>query len=81
VQGGHLLAWRGMRDPASEGAAASAARELGLSEVEVRAVRPYAGANARHLHLFRKEKPTPPRFPRRPGMARKRPLGQRTASV
>ena len=29
----------------------------------------------RHLHVFRKISPTPAGFPRRPGMARKRPLG------
>jgi 16S rRNA (guanine527-N7)-methyltransferase len=29
----------------------------------------------RHLHVLRKVAPTPDRFPRRPGMARKRPLG------
>jgi 16S rRNA (guanine527-N7)-methyltransferase len=75
-QGGRLVAWRGMRDPASEAAASIAARELGLAAVGVRAVQPYAGARSRHLHVYAKEKPTPPSVPRRPGMARKRPLGQ-----
>jgi 16S rRNA (guanine527-N7)-methyltransferase len=41
----------------------------------VRRVEPYAGAGDRTLHVFRKAGPTPPRFPRRPGMAVKRPLG------
>lgn len=80
-QGGSLIAWRGMRDPAIESAATTAARALGLAVVEVRAVRPYAGARSRHLHVFVKEKPTPPSFPRRPGIARKRPLGQRAQPV
>jgi 16S rRNA (guanine527-N7)-methyltransferase len=80
-QGGSLIAWRGMRDPDIEGAATTAARALGLAVVEVRAVRPYAGAKWRHLHVFVKEKPTPPSFPRRPGIARKRPLGQRAQRV
>ena len=36
---------------------------------------PYAGARDHTLHAFRKIAPTPERFPRRPGMATKRPLG------
>jgi 16S rRNA (guanine527-N7)-methyltransferase len=80
-QGGSLIAWRGMRDPAVESAATMAAQALGLAVVDVKAVQPYPGARWRHLHVFTKEKPTPPSFPRRPGMARKRPLGQRAQPV
>jgi 16S rRNA (guanine527-N7)-methyltransferase len=36
---------------------------------------PFAGATDRHLHVFAKTGETPPRFPRRAGIARKRPLG------
>jgi 16S rRNA (guanine527-N7)-methyltransferase len=72
---GALVAWRGRRDSGAEAAAARAAAEVGLEPVEVRHVHPYPGARDRHLHVFRKAAPTPPRFPRRPGMARKRPLG------
>jgi 16S rRNA (guanine527-N7)-methyltransferase len=81
VKGGQLIAWRGMRDPTGETAATIAAQELGLAMLEVKRVQPYAGARWRHLHVFAKEKPTPAAFPRRPGMARKRPLGQPTQSV
>ena len=35
---------------------------------------PFEGAANRHLHVFTKTGPTPEGFPRRPGMARKRPL-------
>jgi 16S rRNA (guanine527-N7)-methyltransferase len=70
-----------MRDPTGETAATIAAQELGLAMLEVKRVQPYAGARWRHLHVFAKEKPTPAAFPRRPGMARKRPLGQPTQSV
>jgi 16S rRNA (guanine527-N7)-methyltransferase len=73
--GGTLVAWRGRRDPTAETAAARAAAEVGLEPVEARHVQPYADARDRHLHVFRKTAPTPPRFPRRPGVARKRPLG------
>ncbi|MDQ6836247.1 MAG: 16S rRNA (guanine(527)-N(7))-methyltransferase RsmG [Actinomycetota bacterium] len=73
--GGALLAWRGRRDPGEEGAAQRAASLVGLEPGAPRRVEPYAGARQRHLQLFVKTDPTPDRFPRRPGMARKRPLG------
>ncbi len=73
--GGALVAWRGRRDAADERAGEAAAEELGLSVEEVRQVFPYPGAAHRHLHVLRKITPTPPRFPRRIGVARKRPLG------
>jgi 16S rRNA (guanine527-N7)-methyltransferase len=80
-EGGALVAWKGRRDAEEERVAAAAARELGLAVEGVRPVLPYAGAEHRHLHVLRKVAPTPPRFPRRPGMARKRPLGARTADA
>ena len=73
--GGLLVAWKGRRDADEERAAGAAAVVLGLALEDIRSVVPYAGAEHRHLHLLRKVAPTPPRFPRRPGMARKRPLG------
>lgn len=72
---GSLIAWRGRRDPADEAAGRVAAERLGLEPVDVVAVTPYAGAEHRHLHVLRKVAPTPAGFPRRPGVARKRPLG------
>jgi 16S rRNA (guanine527-N7)-methyltransferase len=73
--GGWLVAWRGQRDPDDDGAGARAAAELGLEPAPVVRVEPYPGARNRHLHPLRKVAATPDRFPRRPGMARKRPLG------
>ncbi len=75
AEGGHLVAWKGARDPEEEAAGAAAAAELGLEPLEPVAVRPFPAARHRHLHAFRKIAPTPARFPRRPGMATKRPLG------
>ena len=75
--GGALVAWRGRREHDEETAAARAAEELGLEPAAPLAVRPYPGARHRHLHLMSKIRPTPSRFPRRPGVARKRPLGLR----
>jgi 16S rRNA (guanine527-N7)-methyltransferase len=75
VDGGHVVAWKGAVGADEATAGASAARELGLVPVEARKVEPYAGARDHSLHVFRKIGPTPARFPRRPGMAVKRPLG------
>jgi 16S rRNA (guanine527-N7)-methyltransferase len=46
-----------------------------MDRQEIRHVQPFAGATDRHLHVFVKQTETPSRFPRRAGMARKRPLG------
>jgi 16S rRNA (guanine527-N7)-methyltransferase len=75
VEGGHVVAWKGAVGPDEAAAGVVAAGELGLELVEVRKVEPYAGVRDRSLRVFRKIAPTPARFPRRPGMAAKRPLG------
>jgi 16S rRNA (guanine527-N7)-methyltransferase len=75
--GGMLVAWRGQRDFEAEVEAETAAAELGLAPTEIRRVEPYPGAQSRHLHLMSKVTATPGRFPRRPGVAAKRPLGRR----
>jgi 16S rRNA (guanine527-N7)-methyltransferase len=72
--GGVLVAWKGARDSAEEGAAAVAAEKVGMAVKEVVPVQPYPASENRHLHVFRKIGPTPAEFPRRAGMARKRPL-------
>jgi 16S rRNA (guanine527-N7)-methyltransferase len=73
--GGALVDWRGKRDRTAEAAADRAAMTLGLTRECVCSVAPFEGATDRHLHVFVKTAATPPRFPRRPGIARKRPLG------
>jgi 16S rRNA (guanine527-N7)-methyltransferase len=73
--GGTLVDWRGKRDRMDEQAAARASEELGLQLMEVRRVEPFAAARDRHLHLYAKVREPPERFPRRAGMARKRPIG------
>jgi len=72
--GGVLVAWKGERSEAEERAGASAASLLGMEVGAIVAVTPFAGAHSRHLHVLHKVAPTPPAYPRRPGMARKRPL-------
>jgi 16S rRNA (guanine527-N7)-methyltransferase len=73
-EGGVLVAWKGARDAVEEGAGAAAAEKLGMAVGEVLPVKPYPSSANRHLHVFRKVAPTPPEFPRRAGMATKRPL-------
>jgi 16S rRNA (guanine527-N7)-methyltransferase len=73
--GGAAVVWRGRRDPADEAAAAAACAELGLEPSETRRVQPFPAAEHRYLHLMSKVMETPVRFPRRPGVAAKRPLG------
>ena len=72
---GVLVAWKGRRDREEEAAGARAAERLGLEVEEVLPAEPYPGSRDRHLHLYRKLRPTPDGFPRRPGVAAKRPLG------
>jgi 16S rRNA (guanine527-N7)-methyltransferase len=77
---GTAVLWRGQRDPDEERRAATAATELGLELRGVRSVRPFPAAEHRHLYSYVKVAPTPDRFPRRAGVARKRPLGGRPGS-
>lgn len=72
--GGSLIVWRGRRDLDEEAAGARAGAKLGLAPASPLPVHPYAGTRHRHLQVMTKVAPTPPRFPRRPGAARKRPL-------
>ena len=72
--GGVLVAWKGARSEEEELAGARAAERLKAGVKGVKRVVPFEGAENRHLHVFRKEGPTPEGFPRRPGMAKKRPL-------
>ena len=74
--GGTLIDWRGRREPEAERVGLAAARQLGLDLAEIRRVEPYGGARDHHLHIYVKGRATPSGFPRRAGMARKRPLAR-----
>ena len=73
--GGTLIAWKGQvgRREAEDGAGAAAV--LGLEVGEVLRTTPFPGSRGHTLHLYSKVAETPPGYPRRPGMAAKRPLG------
>jgi 16S rRNA (guanine527-N7)-methyltransferase len=76
--GGRLVAWKGAVSEAEAADAAAAAAHLGLELDQVRPVVPYRGSERRALHVMRKVAPTPARYPRRAGIATKRPLSAAT---
>lgn len=77
VDGGSLVAWKGRRDPSAEADGVVAAEIVGLEPAEgdpIPVETSIHGAEARHLYVYLKVRETPSEFPRREGMARKRPL-------
>ena len=76
ARGGSLVAWKGAVADAELLAGRRAAQELGLASRGVIRVSPYPGSVMHHLHVYEKVADTPSRFPRRPGAARKQPLGR-----
>jgi 16S rRNA (guanine527-N7)-methyltransferase len=73
--GGVLVAWKGRRDPREEAAVVRAAEAVAVEPDRILPVEPYPGSRDRHIHVLRKNGPTPIDLPRRPGMAAKRPFG------
>lgn len=72
--GGVLVAWKGAVPEPEAADAHVAAAVLGLALEPVRSVTPFPGSARRTLHVLRKVAPTPAGYPRRPGLAVKRPL-------
>jgi 16S rRNA (guanine527-N7)-methyltransferase len=70
-----LVVWKGSRSAGEEAELGRAADRLALAPTEVRPVSPYEGSRDRHIHLLRKNGPTPNGLPRRTGLAAKRPFG------
>jgi len=73
-EGGTLVAWKGRRDPVEEADAQAAGVALGLEAAGVVAVDPFPEAGERYLHLYSKVRSTPAGYPRRVGIARKKPI-------
>jgi 16S rRNA (guanine527-N7)-methyltransferase len=72
---GVFVAWKGAVGADELRLGRGAADEVGLALEDELRVEPFPGARDRRLYVFRKVAPTPERFPRRTGMAAKRPLG------
>jgi 16S rRNA (guanine527-N7)-methyltransferase len=72
--GGRLVAWKGHLDAAELADGEAAAAALGMSTPAATPVEPFAGSGERYLYLSSKVSSTPAGYPRRPGMARKRPI-------
>jgi 16S rRNA (guanine527-N7)-methyltransferase len=77
--GGRLVCWKGAVDEAEARDGRHAAAVLGLSEPEVVPVTPFRGSRSRTLWLFDKVTETPVGYPRRPGIATKRPLSAKSS--
>jgi 16S rRNA (guanine527-N7)-methyltransferase len=73
--GGTFVAWKGTLAEDELVAGSKAAVEVGLEPNGVLEVEPFTASRDRKLVLYRKVADTPERFPRRAGMAAKRPLG------
>jgi len=72
--GGALVAWKGRRHAGEEADGAAAAATLAMERPAPRRVNPFPGVGHRHLYVSLKVGSTPNGYPRRAGMARKRPI-------
>ncbi|MBO9531513.1 MAG: 16S rRNA (guanine(527)-N(7))-methyltransferase RsmG [Solirubrobacteraceae bacterium] len=73
--GGCSVAWKGTLTDEERDGGYRAAEQLGMEIERILPVEPFAGARDRSLVIARKVAKTPERFPRREGMAKKKPLG------
>jgi 16S rRNA (guanine527-N7)-methyltransferase len=74
-QGGVMIAMKGAISDEERIHAEMALAILGGGGLESVKLQPFAGAENRWVYLARKERMTPPSFPRRAGTAARRPLG------
>lgn len=72
--GGFVVLQRGETLPGDESVALSVADRLKLKLLRLEPVQPYPEAKNLHVWVFCKEGATPAGFPRKPGIAKKRPL-------
>ncbi len=73
--GGSLVAWKGSPSQEELDAARAAEAELGFETGELTETEPFQGSTARHFYVARKQFATAEKYPRRAGVALKRPLG------
>lgn len=72
--GGSLVAWKGTPDADEIADAAAAEDELGFDRGELIETTPFAGSRARHLYVAHKRVASTDRYPRREGVALRRPI-------
>lgn len=72
---GSLIAWKGTPEDGEVAACGAACDALSMELAESRSVAPFESSGERTLWRIRKLGPTPPGFPRRPGVASRNPLG------
>jgi 16S rRNA (guanine527-N7)-methyltransferase len=72
--GGVLVAWKAAPEGREERDGDAAAAQLGLGPGRRVRLAPRVRAERRSLYVYLKVRSTPNGYPRRPGMARKRPL-------
>lgn len=73
-EGGVLVAWKSAPDAVERADGDHAATVLGLTPARIVAVPPFPGADQRALYVYLKVRSLPNGYPRRAGIARKRPL-------
>lgn len=73
--GGHAILQRGRRNANDAEISRDVAAQLGGGLDHIEPVQPYHGVRNLHVWVFSKHHPTDSRFPRRPGIPGKRPLG------
>lgn len=73
-RGGTLVAWKGDVSQQELASAQAAERVLGFAVGEVVPSHPFEGSARRHFYVATRQGPLDDRFPRRPGVASKRPL-------
>lgn len=71
---GYVILQRGETLAGEEATSASVAPNLRLALDRIQPSHPYPGAKNLHLWIFRKTGATPAGYPRKPGIAKKRPL-------
>lgn len=74
TDGGALVAWKALPDPAEVADGDHAADVLGLAPARITPAPAFRGADHRNLYVYVKVRSLPNRYPRRPGMARKYPF-------
>jgi 16S rRNA (guanine527-N7)-methyltransferase len=72
--GGTIVAWKGSPGAEERANASAAEAALGFSPGKFASTKPFKGSARRNFYVATKLKPTSDRYPRRPGVALKKPI-------